>query len=223
MYRYTERKHKGMSMTENEKALLYATDKHVGALAQTMEQLAKSQVIANSKLEDILAVVNTQQVMAEKFDNLEINLKESFGRYGGRLDVIENYQNVTGCASLKVQATYIESVKGDLAILRKRVGVAEAKAEDTLKASTTRWVMLALFGYISAFGTYVVKDLHRIDNDRVAYSNTQAGVNNLQSLTNTNVQDTFAELGLEVQENRELLNRNFGVIQGHMDSIGKGE
>ena len=81
-------------MNDRERDLLYATDKHVAALAQTMEQLVSSQVVSNNKLENILSVVTAQTVMAERLNNLDDNLKESFIRVHGKISSLEHSGNV---------------------------------------------------------------------------------------------------------------------------------
>ena len=204
-------------MNDSERALLYATDKHVGALAQTMKQLAFNQAEGNSKLSDILSVVSAQSVMAEKFENLEVNLKESFGRYGGRLDVIEQAQNVRGCPSLSRYNTMLDSQALTINTLSQHVKAVESKTEDMMKVSTIKWMAIFLFGYITSFATYLVNENHRLDNMHEVYVATQRGINTAQQVSNRDSENADGEIATALDGIINNQNKNWETLRAILE------
>jgi ABC-type transporter Mla subunit MlaD len=93
-------------MREEElKDLVVAHDKHIDLMAQSIENLASAVGATSSKLDDIIGVITQQNVLMEKFHNLEDNLKESFDRVHSKVRAIEENQEGSGCSALKVLAS----------------------------------------------------------------------------------------------------------------------
>lgn len=85
---------------EDYRNLVLAHDKHIDKLASSIEHIAGTMNGTNRRLEDVIDVISTQNVLMEKFTNLEINLKESFNRVHEKIKNIEETQNKTGCLGL---------------------------------------------------------------------------------------------------------------------------
>lgn len=85
---------------EDYRNLVLAHDKHIDKLASSIEHIAGTMNGTNRRLEDVIGVISTQNVLMEKFTNLEINLKESFNRVHEKIKNIEETQNKTGCLGL---------------------------------------------------------------------------------------------------------------------------
>lgn len=64
-------------------------DKHIDLIANSMANLAEALKDNNGKLDDVIDVISNQNLLMEKFSNLEINLKESFARVYARLETLE--------------------------------------------------------------------------------------------------------------------------------------
>ena len=123
--------------------LVLKHDKHIDRVADSVEHLAKAVGATNQKLEDVIDVIGTQNVLMEKFTNLETNLKESFTRVYTRLEKLENtHTSSGGCPALKLS---------DL----KDVAVDERLKK--LEGGISKLVWLIIGGLVSgAFGTIMI-------------------------------------------------------------------
>lgn len=90
---------------EDLKDLVVEHDKHIDLMAQSIENLAGVVGDTASKLDDVIAVITQQNVLMERFNNLEVNLKESFNRVHAKARKLEDTQNGEGCIALKVLTT----------------------------------------------------------------------------------------------------------------------
>jgi SepF-like predicted cell division protein (DUF552 family) len=84
------------------KDLVLQHDKNIDKLATSIEHIAGAVGTTNRKIEDVLSVISQQNVLMEKFANMETNLKESFNRVHAKIRDIETKQNETGCPLLAV-------------------------------------------------------------------------------------------------------------------------
>lgn len=73
--------------------LIMQHDKHIDKLALSVEHIAMAVGSTNLKLENIIDVISKQNILMERFSNLEVNLKESFGRVHSRLEKLEGNQS----------------------------------------------------------------------------------------------------------------------------------
>lgn len=90
-------------MTDDEyRDLVLTHDKHIDKLATSIEHIAGTMGATNRKLEDVLDVISQQNILMERFSNLESNLKESFDRVHEKVRNIEKKQNEDGCPLLLV-------------------------------------------------------------------------------------------------------------------------
>lgn len=92
--------------------LVIAHDKHIDLMAQSIENLATAVGASASKLDDVLDIMHKQNLLYERLNNMDENLKESFNRVHSKIRDIENQQDSEGCAVLKttmIHQTDLES------------------------------------------------------------------------------------------------------------------
>lgn len=92
--------------------LVIAHDKHIDLMAQSIENLATAVGASASKLDDLLDIMHKQNLLYERLNNMDENLKESFNRVHSKIRDIENQQDSEGCAVLKttmIHQTDLES------------------------------------------------------------------------------------------------------------------
>ena len=126
---------------EDYKDLVNKHDKSIGIMASSIEHLASAVGATNSKLSDIVEVMGKQNILMEKFSNLEVNLKESFDRVHSRSAVDE-----TRIKDLEHNVTKLPS------------------------PAVVKWGIGIIIVYLISFGTYVVDELHTIDTSTSNHS-----------------------------------------------------
>ena len=98
---------------EDYKDMIMQHDKHIDKLAISIEHVAGAVGSTNRKLEDVLSVISQQNILMEKFANMETNLKESFNRVYGRIRDLEAIQNKTGCPGLIATIDRVKSLESN--------------------------------------------------------------------------------------------------------------
>ena len=109
---------------EGYKDLITKHDKHIDMMSQSIEHLAQAVGSTNRKLEDIISVINTQNILTERFSNMEVNLKESFSIVHEKIRIIETAHNATG--------------RHTVLLLEEKVKVANKRIEDL--ENVVKWV-----------------------------------------------------------------------------------
>lgn len=92
-------------MEEDEKRLVDMVTRHdkiIDSLATAVEHLASSTELTNAKLDRVVDALTTQNVLIERMNNLDINLKETFGRIYKKIEDIEKTHNGEGCPALRL-------------------------------------------------------------------------------------------------------------------------
>ena len=117
--------------------LVISHDKNIDLMAQSINNLATAVGATSSKLNDLLDVISTQNILLERFNNMDSNIRDSFNRVHEKISNIENKQNTEGCPTLK-------AVIGHSDDLTKRVDKVE---------SNTSWITRTIVG---AFLTGVI-------------------------------------------------------------------
>lgn len=143
-------------MNENDKMdLLLVHDKHIEVMSQSIEHLAEAVGNTNKKMDNIIDVMSSQNVILEKVNNMDTNLKESFNRVHDKIRVIENAQNADGCTTLRVQSEHITNNDREIKALK-----------DLQKNAVPQWLIKVLLGVLIvnavSFGTYVVSSIQGI-------------------------------------------------------------
>jgi DNA repair ATPase RecN len=122
-------------MTDDDyRDMVLSHDKHLDTLANSIESLANGVASTNRKLEDILDVISAQNVLIEKFTNLETNIKESFDRVHEKYRKMEANQNETGCPVLKIEAERLK-------VANKRIEAIE---------NTIKWIVRTIMTIVIA-------------------------------------------------------------------------
>lgn len=83
---------------EDYRDMVVMHDKHIDKLALSIEHIAGAVGSTNRKLEDIIDVISKQNLLMEKFSNLESNSKEAFSRIRDEFKEIEDTHKNTGCS-----------------------------------------------------------------------------------------------------------------------------
>lgn len=132
------------------KALVVSHDKDIGLMSQSIEHLVNAIGTSNSKMEDIIDVISVQNVLAEKVTNMDGQLKESFNRVHGKVDILENEaKKILNPTMLKWVlglivaysisfGTYIVTHIHDLEMAVKTQTVLEAQRHESLDRDITR-------------------------------------------------------------------------------------
>ena len=101
-------------MTDQEyKGLVLQHDKHIDRLADSIEHIAGEVSSTNRKLEDIIDVISKQNILMERFSNLETNLKESFNRVHEKIRDLEVVQGGDGCGALKNTTKRVDKLESN--------------------------------------------------------------------------------------------------------------
>ena len=101
-------------MTDQEyKGLVLQHDKHIDRLADSIEHIAGAVGATNRKLEDIIDVISKQNILMERFSNLETNLKESFNRVHEKIRALEIIQGGDGCGAIKNTTKRVDKLEGN--------------------------------------------------------------------------------------------------------------
>lgn len=79
-------------------------DKIIDSLATAVEHLATTTESTNVKLDKVVEALTTQNVLIERMNNMESNLKEAFARVYRRLEHVEGTHNGAGCTALKLNS-----------------------------------------------------------------------------------------------------------------------
>ena len=192
---------------EEYRGMVLQHDKHLDTLTSSITVLADNVGTTNRKLDDVIDVINTQNVIVERMNNLDINLKESFSRVHEKVHTIEHAQNTEGCSVLKVQEQKVSSLGRSVDMVRTRVDNAEKSLLDMVSGTVIRWGIAILIGYSIIFGTYVVKSLHALDKLAVEKIQMQRGINN-------EVSNVLARHGLRIDTNTATIS---GILPGHRE------
>jgi tetrahydromethanopterin S-methyltransferase subunit G len=131
-------------MTDEAKIdLLIKHDKNIDLMASSIEHLAISVGGTNTKLDKVIEAMNTQNVLMEKFSNLESNLNESFGRVYTRIKTIEDTHVGNGC--------------GSVILVGEKIKVANSRIDDIERAIKFVIGTIATVIIVSIMGMIIIK------------------------------------------------------------------
>jgi hypothetical protein len=105
------------------KDLVVLHDKSIDKMALGLEHLATEVGSTNRKLSDIIDVIGKQNILMEKFTNLETNMKENLNVVHGKIRDIEQSRNSSGCSALKLANIREEGV--DLRLSKVEGGISK--------------------------------------------------------------------------------------------------
>ena len=146
------------------KDMVILHDKHIDSLATSIETLAAGVLETNHKIESMLEIMAKQNILIERMNNLDGNLRESFSRVHKRLDKLETIQSSSdGCTALKIEHQKVDDIKRSQYILRRDLDTVEDEQKTFVGGNAIRWGLVVALAYIASFGTYVITTLH--DNE----------------------------------------------------------
>jgi len=130
-------------MDDDLKKLVLQNDAILRTVVTTMEHLAGANDMTNTKLDKVVDALNSQNILIEKFNNLERELQESFMRVHKKIEAIEHVQATDGCTPLKLGNKDVKS-------LEKRVSKAENEKTWFIRIILT-FIIIGILGSIITF------------------------------------------------------------------------
>ena len=91
--------------------LVLKHDTAITTLASSIKHLAETSAHTNDKLDKVVDVLNSHNILRERINNIDDNLKESAHRTFKRLEILEKSHNGSGCGSLKTLDLRISSIE----------------------------------------------------------------------------------------------------------------
>ncbi len=117
----------------------------------------------NSKLDDVIKVIQKQNVLSERMTNMDKEVKEFADRVHSRIDMIELQQTEKGCPMLHLEALKVMGIKDSIKPLK-------TKTDTIVSATVIRWAVgglllgaLTLLSFIGVQKGIIKDDIHRID------------------------------------------------------------
>jgi len=153
---------------EKYRDMVLSHDKHIDTLASSIETLAESFTGTNVKLDNIVEALQTQNIIIERMNNLDNNLKETFNRYDARIKTIENCQNTIGCPALNLEQQKLDLLETSVEKLVDKIDDVIENQRNYISATTIKWGLFWIVSYLITFGVYVVQTTHKIDNSLIA-------------------------------------------------------
>jgi chromosome segregation ATPase len=102
-------------------------DNSLTLLTKGLESLADTTKEHGQKLDRMIEIMGKQEVLLEKFANLEANSKGSFERLHRRIDHVESNQK-TGCPAMSHKVSEFEVLKNEVVTTKKEINdLKEAK------------------------------------------------------------------------------------------------
>ena len=123
-------------------------DKHLDSRTSCVKTLADSVGTTNKKLDNVIEVISTQNVMVERMNNMDVNMKEFAKHIRARVSTVETHQDTM------VSGTVI------------RWGTAIAIM-----------AMLSMLTFVNTSKTGVIDSIHALDKVVVSRIEKQSGIN----------------------------------------------
>ena len=150
-------------------------DRHIDTLSHAIEELANTASSTNVKLDKVVEAINTQNVLIERMNNMESNIRESFNRVHEKVRLLEQVHGEgNGCTDLNVLNGTVKSLGRSVDTIRvdvvdkhkncsDKLEKHDVKIDGMISGDTIRWFMGLLATGVVLFGTYVTTGLHRVD------------------------------------------------------------
>ena len=113
--------HKDVHRLDKDNTKLNSDLKH---LVETVQSLAEITGTNNRKMEDIATLISSNNLLMEKYANLDLNLKESFSRVYKRLDAIEAFRGDKD-EDCNIIANNITRLQEQMKVANNRIGDCE--------------------------------------------------------------------------------------------------
>lgn len=147
-----------MEVSEEIERLVLNHDKQIGEfkivtehLSINVEHLSSSLASVGSKLEDFASLMSQQNIMMERFSNMDANLRESFDRVHKRMEKVELTHVTEGCSSLLALGDKLKVANKRIADLESNFNGEKKTLNDTVKDIDKRGVNRLLLGLSMGF------------------------------------------------------------------------
>jgi chaperonin cofactor prefoldin len=121
-----------MVITHDKK--LDKVDMHLESLAVSVDTLANNIQASSRKMEDFTTMLSQQNLLMEKFANMDKELGDSFKRVHDRVDKIENIQDDKGCVALLNHHGHVELLAEKIIVANKRIDKLEQRKTCPIEA-----------------------------------------------------------------------------------------
>ncbi len=169
------------------KEMTLENNKHIDSLTRGLHDITKAIGSTNSKIEDLVEVIHTQNVLAEKLENLDKNIADYSKRMYGEIADIKKKQQDTGCPQLKIERENVNALGNSLDHERVRIDTHEKKLDGMISSATVKWFAAGLAVYIISFGVHVNEELNRLDRLLLSKIEMQGQINK----NNSNIHAQF--------------------------------
>ena len=144
------------------KDMTLENNKHIDALTTSVGSIADAISTTNAKIEDLVEVMYAHNVLSEKVDNLDSNVREYSVRMYKEIEDIKSKQQEVGCPQLKIDRESIRAIGRSIDIERHRIDHHEGVINTTVPAATLKWVAAIILTYTISFGVYVESGLNSL-------------------------------------------------------------
>lgn len=178
-------------------------DKHIDKLTTSVEVLAGSMTETNNKLNTVIEVMTQQNVLIERVNHIDKDTKEAFNRVYADIREVKEQQSGKGCVASNSVAAEMHGVRKDISIHAGTLANVEDEVDGMISAATLKWAAVIIVGYMITFGTFVTKELHRLDKLTIEKIHIQRGINKHQAVINKELKSMCKEIGMDVKGSRQ--------------------
>ena len=138
--------------------------------ASADSQVATAKIM--DKLDGIASIANSQNVLSERMQNMETNVREGFDRRDDRLGKVEHTQTNEGC--LNVKAALSIAKKNAIAItdlqntIRDETERVNSKMDSFVSSTLIRWAFPLLVAGITSYATFASVERKDLNKRQVA-------------------------------------------------------
>jgi len=144
-------------------------DNNLDTLTEAVSTLAGNVSTTNNKLDDVIDVLGAQNVLIERMNNLDSNLRESFERVHLKIKAIEVTQNTEGCTVLKVNEQKVKDLIRTLGAVQIELKEAHKDLDKKISVGMFRWIVGAVVVTNVVFGAFMLQYLHTQDTKLAAH------------------------------------------------------
>lgn len=199
------------------KEMTLENNKHIDRLAQSVSDVVKTVGTTHQKLEDLVDVINTHNVLSERVDNLDKSIEDYAGRMYKEIDVIKTKQQDTGCPQLKIERENVNGLGKSLDYERSRIDTHESKIDGFISAVTMKWFAAGILMYAIAFGTHTVGELNRLDKLATEKIHMQRGLNKNNEDIHARLESNIKTVHVEQDECQDKLRTRLNVLERKVD------
>lgn len=146
-----------------------------------------------AEIKELTKAISSQNLLFEKFNNMDTNIKEAMARVYKRIEAVEKCIGGNGCNTTDIHE---EKIK----VINKRIEDLEGEAKKIINPSFLKTIILLTITYSVAFSIYLVDSIHSLEKKLASHSAEQ-------KVTEKHCEE-------RTSKNENLLNRNYGYMKG---------